>query len=296
MSGYRIGFAGSLLLHFSLLGIWWALATPRQPSARSVDQPLPLTLAMFQEAPTARPEPNPASVSGVPSNASENSAAKPSPKQEAEARKVQEPAKQAPTEEPPAQTQVTEARAANAAAQPSLQRKQEPKPATAPRAAESRPTRMEEAKRQPISLQRSSEPRRAAKPLANAVPRPAAVAAIPRSADMAAYTAAQPKADAARAAKLEDEYLERVWRALERSKFYPRRARRRGLHGQVQVRFRVLRDGSFDDLEVIASSGSRLLDQAALQTVTKVSGAFPFPSELPKQALLVSLPIAYRWQ
>jgi TonB family protein len=64
----------------------------------------------------------------------------------------------------------------------------------------------------------------------------------------------------------------------------------------VQVRFRVLRDGSFDDLEVVVGSGSRLLDEAAMQTVNKVSGTVPFPRELPKQALMVSLPITYRWQ
>jgi len=51
-----------------------------------------------------------------------------------------------------------------------------------------------------------------------------------------------------------------------------------------------------EGLEVVGGSGSSLLDQAALATVHKASGAVPFPDELPKQSLVVSLPITYRWQ
>ncbi len=295
MSGYRIGFAGSLLLHGGLLGMWWALADIPERSGRSVDQPLPLSLAMFHETPGARHEPAPPTVNGVPPKARENGAVKPPPEEETP--KVQKSATRAPSEaEAPTLTQVTEKRAPKAAKEPALQSKPKPRPATVARVVEPPPIRRSEAKRQRHLPPRSSEPRRFTKPARSNAPAPAAVAALATPAAIAAPSGAQQRHHSSRAAKLEDEYLERLWRALERSKFYPRRARRKGLRGLVQVRFRVLRDGSFDDLEVVVGSGNRVLDEAAVQTVNKVSGAFPFPSELPKQALVVSLPITYRWQ
>ncbi|MGF1615137.1 MAG: energy transducer TonB [Gammaproteobacteria bacterium] len=286
MTGYRVGFLGSLVLHAGLVGAWWVLVDPQPPGGEPLDRALPLTLAMFQQLPPAAHEPNSTSASGelpeaTPPRAAEPSASAP---QHAQARTVPEPAKPVPTESPTL-TPVPEDRAAK----PLLPR--QPPPVVA-----SSPTRMAEVKAQPLPPQRASAPRRLAKASAPAIPRPAGAAAISGSRATAIDTAARRSTDGARAAELEEVYLEQLWQALERSKFYPRQARRRGLQGLVQVRFRVLRDGSFEDLQVIAGSGSSLLDRAALQTVTQASGAVPFPSELPKPALVVSLPITYRWQ
>lgn len=295
MSGHRIGFAGSLLLHCGLLGIGWALADIPRPSAAARDHLLPLTLAMFQEVPPAPHEPVPAAVRGLRPEASAKSTVEPPPKHQPEARKVREPAKRAPAEGP-ALTPVTRGRAPTAAEKPSLHRKPKATPVAVARAAEPRPIPWQPARQQRHAPPRSVAARGVAKRSRNNLSEPAAVAAVATPADIAAASGAQSRRHSERAVKLEDEYLEKLWRALERSKFYPRQARRRGLQGLVQVRFRVLRDGSFDDLEVVVGSGNRLLDAAAVQTVSKVSGAFPFPSALPKQALVVSLPITYRWQ
>lgn len=65
-----------------------------------------------------------------------------------------------------------------------------------------------------------------------------------------------------------------VRRHLERFKFYPLSARRRGIGGDVEVGFRLTAGGKAEQVRVLASSGYDILDEAALQTVNR---AQPFP-------------------
>ena len=62
---------------------------------------------------------------------------------------------------------------------------------------------------------------------------------------------------------------------LERYKYYPASASRRGITGDVEVGFRLRPDGSAEQVLVLASSGYEILDQAALETVNR---AQPFPA------------------
>lgn len=62
---------------------------------------------------------------------------------------------------------------------------------------------------------------------------------------------------------------------LERYKYYPASASRRGIAGDVEVGFQLRSDGSAEQVLVLASSGYEILDQAALETVSR---AQPFPA------------------
>jgi len=62
---------------------------------------------------------------------------------------------------------------------------------------------------------------------------------------------------------------------LERFKYYPASARRRGIAGDVEVAFYLRPDGMAEQVLVLASSGYDILDQAALETVSR---AQPFPA------------------
>lgn len=62
---------------------------------------------------------------------------------------------------------------------------------------------------------------------------------------------------------------------LRRALRYPSEARRDRLSGEVHVRFTVSADGSVAGVSVVRSSGSPILDRAALQTVQR---AAPFPA------------------
>ena len=81
--------------------------------------------------------------------------------------------------------------------------------------------------------------------------------------------------------------LRSIRRQIEQAKIYPEAARRQGIQGTVELRFRIAADGSVETLEVLRSSGFPLLDEASQQTVRR---AAPYP-------LIrgwVRLPLSYR--
>jgi len=61
---------------------------------------------------------------------------------------------------------------------------------------------------------------------------------------------------------------------LERFKYYPTSARKRGIVGEVEVAFELDAKGHAGMLKILSESGYRLLDDAALETVRR---AQPFP-------------------
>jgi TonB family protein len=74
--------------------------------------------------------------------------------------------------------------------------------------------------------------------------------------------------------------------AIERSKNYPRMARERGIQGVVHVRFRVSQSGAVENVEIVKSSGSDILDTASVRTLYR-AGPMPYVSGW------VEVPIAY---
>lgn len=70
-------------------------------------------------------------------------------------------------------------------------------------------------------------------------------------------------------------YPGKVYSKLRRSLRYPSQARRQGVRGEVHVRFTVSSSGGVGSVRVARSSGSSILDQAALDTVRR---AAPFPA------------------
>lgn len=140
-------------------------------------------------------------------------------------------------------------------------------------------------------------------------PTPRAVRAAPRPpvpqprqqpapARVPSVAAAPPAAETAAApidlAALRNRYKRDLLAAIARQRFYPARARRRGLEGQVQVRFRVQADGTIGQVELVASSGVGLLDRAALRTLQRLGKAAPLPAALGLSHWDLQVPIDYR--
>jgi protein TonB len=79
---------------------------------------------------------------------------------------------------------------------------------------------------------------------------------------------------------------------IEHYRHYPEEARREGLQGVVQLLFAMRRDGTVLDVWVKASSGSAILDRAAIDTIRRAQPLPLIPSAL-SDRLDVVIPIAF---
>jgi TonB family protein len=80
---------------------------------------------------------------------------------------------------------------------------------------------------------------------------------------------------------------------LEQNKQYPTEARNKGEQGTVVVNFTVDRDGNLVDSKVSQSSGSVLLDQAAIDLLQRTQPFAPLPSDYDKSQFTLRLPIRF---
>ena len=71
-----------------------------------------------------------------------------------------------------------------------------------------------------------------------------------------------------------DSILAKIVGKIEAAKRYPRTARRMGIQGTATVRFKLKPNGQLEKIELMESSGSKILDDASLETVRE---AAPLP-------------------
>ena len=81
--------------------------------------------------------------------------------------------------------------------------------------------------------------------------------------------------------------LRSIRHRIEQARIYPEAARREGIQGTVDLRFRIAADGSVEAMEILRSSGHRILDEASEQTIRR---AAPYP----RVPGWVRLPLSYR--
>jgi len=94
----------------------------------------------------------------------------------------------------------------------------------------------------------------------------------------------------------EDAYLrfqDLVRRRIEDAKKYPHWARRQGFEGMSKVQFAISVDGQAHSIKIVASSGYDILDQAAMETVTKAN-PFPSPRIIKRDMVEIEVPIVFR--
>jgi len=83
-------------------------------------------------------------------------------------------------------------------------------------------------------------------------------------------------------------HIQEIAQLLQENLYYPRRARKRGIEGEVVVKFRLKRDGKVETIQVITSN-SDILSRGAVKTLQNLSGEFPKPNE----ELILTVPIGY---
>ena len=86
--------------------------------------------------------------------------------------------------------------------------------------------------------------------------------------------------------------MEYVRKEIDRHKYYPHIAKLRGIEGTVYVNFYIGQDGIPGSITVARSSGSRILDQAGVQTISKIGKISNVHREL--RELDIVVPIMYK--
>lgn len=81
---------------------------------------------------------------------------------------------------------------------------------------------------------------------------------------------------------------------IEKLKFYPRRARERGLEGIVGIRFLVLPDGGVGDIKIVRPCHREILNNAAYETILKAAPFDHVPKEIKGREMAMEIDINYR--
>ena len=109
------------------------------------------------------------------------------------------------------------------------------------------------------------------------------------------YTSVAPPIHKASNSTILQNFLQIVSKKIEKSKRYPKWAIDVGLEGRVVIRFIVLQDGTLnEEIQLVSSSGTEVLDNAA---VAAVRDAAPFPAlprALNREWLQIELPMDFR--
>lgn len=91
-----------------------------------------------------------------------------------------------------------------------------------------------------------------------------------------------------------DSYLALIGAALAKHKRYPIMARKQGVEGNIKLDLQINRDGTLRDVSLKISSGSDLLDRAAIQMAQESSPFAALPPTLPGDFLHVTVPVVYK--
>ncbi|MBI3433370.1 MAG: energy transducer TonB [Hydrogenophilales bacterium] len=70
---------------------------------------------------------------------------------------------------------------------------------------------------------------------------------------------------------------------------YPEAARRQGIYGSLRLTVSIYSDGRIESVDIDRSSGSKILDAAAIKIVQLAAPYAPFPDEMRKKADILSI-------
>ena len=90
------------------------------------------------------------------------------------------------------------------------------------------------------------------------------------------------------------QFLTLVRKKIESKKKYPMSAKNAGIEGRSEVKLTILKDGQLEKVEVIDSSGSEILDNAALESVRNAVPFPPIPPDLRKDKIEMSIYLIFK--
>jgi protein TonB len=93
---------------------------------------------------------------------------------------------------------------------------------------------------------------------------------------------------------IENRYLAELRDAILDQRRYPQRARRLMQEGTVTISFLLLANGEIKEVSLEKSSGHRLLDNAAIQSLKRLKKFKPIPEELQRESWGMSIGLKFR--
>ena len=88
-------------------------------------------------------------------------------------------------------------------------------------------------------------------------------------------------------------YFNRIKHQIERSWRYPSEAAKRGMSGQLKLKFIISRDGNLLGISLVDNSGFEILDIAAVKAVKEAAPYYPFPLTISKKKLSILATFVY---
>ncbi len=159
-----------------------------------------------------------------------------------------------------------------------------------------RPAKVTTSESQPKPIKPAEkQPTTPARPKAVPAPAVASVPALSAEEKSTKVSAKKPLQIATKgnSKRLSRDYRSTLLRLIERNKYYPLRARRRGMQGKALVAFTVKQNGEIKNISLSRSSQRPLLDQAAVQTIKRMGKAPPLPKGVNRSRWRFVVPISY---
>ncbi|MEE9304999.1 MAG: energy transducer TonB [bacterium] len=88
-------------------------------------------------------------------------------------------------------------------------------------------------------------------------------------------------------------YFATIKRQIELVWNYPEEAARAGIYGELMMQFIIRRDGRLENVRLLRSSGSRILDEEAIRAVKIANPYNPFPKRITKKRLHINAVFSY---
>ena len=88
-------------------------------------------------------------------------------------------------------------------------------------------------------------------------------------------------------------YQDMVKQRIEAAKRYPEWAKEQGLGGIAHLEFVILANGSGQEIKLIHSSGSEILDEEAITTIKRASPFPPLPKEIAKSFIQIEISLVF---
>jgi len=88
-------------------------------------------------------------------------------------------------------------------------------------------------------------------------------------------------------------YQDMIKQRIEEARRYPSWAKRQGVEGAVYLRFTVSSDGLSQNVRVMRSSGSAILDQEAIATIVRAEPFPPIPDDIKMNSVQIDIAIVF---